>query len=1023
MKKQILLFVFILFAKNYFAQDWMGNLQGKNANFYQLQASFKEYFKDRDITAKGKGYKQFKRWEYMTEQRVYPSGNLSLLSTTWSNYEEFLKKNSASQQKYYGNNQITSTSWTPMGPFGPLSGLAENNLPRKAGRYNYITFNPSNPNIFWVGAPSGGLWKTTNNGATWSTNTDNLPIIGSTDMAIDPTNPNIMYMSTGDGYSSHYGTYSVGVLKSIDGGVTWNTTGLTFLPGQKEFLRHIIVSPFNPQIVLVATQSGIYRSKDAGTTWSHVTFLNTFDLEFKPGDPGKIYASTLSFWVSSDTGKTFVQTSSGIPTNGGRTEIAVTAANPNYVYVLKAGLNDLLQGVYQSTNSGASFTTKFSAPNILSADCITPQADGQGSYDLTIAASPLNANEITIGGINIWQSQNSGTSFTNIGCAYGTGNPPFIHADHHEVEYTPNGTLYSANDGGVYEYTGTQWNDISSPANIAMLYRIGTSSLSPALWITGHQDNGSNIYNSGIYNASLSGDGMDCFIDRTNDKNIFASRYNGTLMNSMDGGIVWNSVSTGSTSQSAWVTPWKQDPQTASTFWLGRDSMYRSTTSGGIFWQPRATLPGSIQGEMVTEFAIAPSNNQYLYVLHGNTGVYTSTNAGTSFVQSNSGLAGAIANAKASNVIVHPTNSSIAWVTFSGYYAGNKVFKTINGGTSWTNVSYNLPNISANCLVYEPGNSNDRIYVGMDVGVYYIDNTTNTWTLYNTGLPNVIVSDLEISPAAPTKIRAATFGRGVYQVDIVPNNAAPVCAFNYMGNICTLPSSIVMNDNSTNSPNAWSWTVLPAAGVTLNSSSIQTPTITFTNPGTYSISLTATNSFGTGAASVQTITIGSPTLSLSSTAQTICTGQTVTLTVSGATTYTWQPGNKIGSTATYTPAATKIYTVSATGMNGCVSKDTISVAVSPCTGVIQSANTFTRFSIFPNPANDKLNIFIGVDKPTEILLELTDVSGKLALSQNTLFINDKNPQQLNISMLAKGVYVLKITSKEIGSQAIKIIKE
>jgi hypothetical protein len=174
-------------------------------------------------------------------------------------------------------------------------------------------------------------------------------------------------------------------------------------------------------------------------------------------------------------------------------------------------------------------------------------------------------------------------------------------------------------------------------------------------------------------------------------------------------------------------------------------------------------MAGVSSTEYITEFAIAPSNNQYIYAIHGTTGMFVSTDGATSWNLRNTGIS--VASGALTSVSVDPSNPSIAYVTQSGYSSGKKVYKTIDAGFTWTNVSYNLPNIPANCSAFEIGSATGKIYVGMDVGVYYIDNTTTTWTLYNSGLPNTPVMDLGISAAAPNKLRAATFGRGVYEID------------------------------------------------------------------------------------------------------------------------------------------------------------------------------------------------------------------------------------------------------------------
>jgi hypothetical protein len=890
-------------------KDWRELMQDPNANFYDVQNAANAYWATHDTEEKGNGFKPYKRWEAFMEPRVYPSGNMYLASQTWQNYESFLETNN-SGNKVINPNLIASTTWTAMGPFGAMTGSACG-LPRKAGRDNFITFHPTTSTTYWVGAPAGGLWKTTNDGVSWTTNTDNLSVIGCSDLAIDPTNANIMYMATGDGDAGD--TYCIGVLKSTDGGATWNPTGLVWTVNQQRMMRRLIINPSNPQILIAASSAGIWRTANGGTSWTQVSTINAYDLEFKPTDPNTVYAgggatgTTHSFYLSTNGGTSFAVISNGIPTTGcNRMGIAVTLADPNYVYVIRSnsGTNGFAS-LHRSTASGTVFTQMSTTPDVLANSCVGTAGNGQGWYDLAIASSPLNRDEVVVGGINHWRSTNGGSTWTNIGCWNSTGaNPPYVHADVHEIEYTPAGTMFSANDGGIYKYTGTAWTDLSSPRNIAQQYRIGLSGTTADYWITGHQDNGSNIRTPTTYSASYCGDGMDCFIDRTNNMNVFSSTPQGGFRRSTNGGIAWTTI-TAVTGTGNWVSPWHQDPVTASTLYAGKSQLWRSTDLGATWTQLTAT-GGS--GSLV-EFAVAPSNNQVIYVIHG-TGLFKTINGGTSWTSVNTGLP-----ANKTYISIDPTDANNVWVTASGYTAGSKVFMTTNGGTSWTNVSTNLPNLPANCIVYEPGTS-DRIYVGMDVGVYYKDNSTTNWTLYNTGLPNTVIADLEISPANPTKLYAATYGRGVYKVDVV-TAAPPVSSFSVASTGLCAGTNISFTDQSVNAPTSWSWSVTPAAGVTVTTPTLQSPTMNFTSGGTYTVSMQATNIIGPGSVATQTVIIvGTPTVSIPVQSKTVCAGSAVSFTASGATTYSWTSGGGTGTVATYTPASLTVYTVTGT-TSGC----------------------------------------------------------------------------------------------------------
>ena len=935
MKKLLLFVVIIFFGQSLICQEWVDLKQNPNANFYDIQKSFNEYWKDKDNTVKSRGYKVFKRWEYNVEPRVYPSGDLSLLGKNAENFQEFLDNNheNLGNKTINSNALVASTTWSLVGPLGAMTGSATNGLPRKAGRDNFITFHPSTANTMWVGAPVGGLWKTTNNGTSWVTTTDNLNVIGCSDLAVDPVTPTTMYLATGDGDAGD--SPSIGVLKSTDGGATWNTTGLTAAANNNFLIRRLIINPSNPLILIAGTNAGIYRTINGGTNWTQINNVNTYDLEFKPGDPNTVYATGTSFYLSTNGGATFTQIASGIATTGSnRMAVAVTtnAAGLNYVYVIASNNSTSgLLAIYRSINSGVNFTTMATTPDVLANSCAAAAGGGQGWYDLAIAASPLNANEVVVGGVNHWRSLNGGTTWTNIGCWNSTGaNPPYVHADVHDLEYNSAGVLYSANDGGIYYYTGTSWTDITSTRNISQIYRIGLSSTSANYWITGHQDNGSNIYNGTTYNASYPGDGLDCFVDRTNNNNLFTETPNGGLVKSTNGGASWSSASAGLSGSVNWLCPWKQDPQTPNTIYAGLSTIWKSTNQG-TSWATLAALP--VTAGAVTEFAVAPTNSLVMYVLKSS-GVFRTINGGTSWTNITTGVP--VGSAAPTFVTIDATDPNTAWVTLSGYSAGNKIFMTTNGGTSWANVTSNLPNLPANCSVYQTG-SNDRIYVGMDVGVYYKDNSSVNWTLYNLGLPNTKIADLEISSAATGLLRAATYGRGVYQVDVIPLAVAPASIFSYTGSVCSGVAK-TFNDGSTNTPTSWSWSVTPAAGVTINTATSQNPNITFATAGTYSVLMQATNIFGPGNITTQTVIVtATPTVAVTGSVQTICSGSTATITASGATTYSWNTG---ATTAGINPVVTALTNYTVTGYNVTCSSSksaTINVTTSPTVNVTNAS--------------------------------------------------------------------------------------
>jgi len=814
----------ILFGAAASAQDWVAKMQNPNVNFFEVQKAFNKVYAEKEkemlrerISNAGRelqvenyeneipGYAQYKRWEWFMTPRVSKTGERFDPSMVWREMEKY---NSS-------NRSITSGAgnWTFIGPTttASLSG---------AGRLNFVRIHPTNANTLFVGSPSGGLWKSTNGGTSWTSNTDLIAqVIGCTDLAIDPVNPNIMYLATGDGDASD--NYSVGILKTTDGGNTWNTTGLSFSVGNTRTMSKILIDPNNTSTLIAATSGGIFRSADAGVTFTMVQGGSFKDMEFMPGDPNTVYACGTEFFVSSDNGVTWVRTTAGLPTaaNVSRMAIAVTPGNVYNVYMI-IGLpapNYGTLGFFRSTNQGASFA-QFS----------TPSLGNQQWYDLCIAVNPSNALEVMVGGQTQFQkSTNQGSTWTNIGGG--------MHVDHHDVIYTSSTTLYVANDGGIFRSTnnGSSWTNLNNNLAISQMYGFGQSTSNANLLLTGWQDNGTNRYN-GAWSASMGGDGMLAFIGRTNDQNMWGSQYNGSLNRSTNGGGSWSGANSGITEAGAWVTPWREDPVTANTLWAGFINMWKST-NGGQSW----TSPGTITGNTATIVAIAisPANNQVIWASTGNA-LYKSINGGATWSAVTSVPLGYISYIACSNA-----DANKAWVTYSGFNAANKVYQTNNQGTTWTDVSsLSMPNIPVNCIAYMNG-SNDGLYIGTDAGVFYKDATMNVWQPFGNGLPNVVVSQIEIYYAG-NKIRTSTYGRGMWESDYyVPGgNYSPSAYFTASQTIACPGAAVQFTDYSGGFPTSWSWSF---PGGSPAASTAQNPLVYYNTPGTYPVTLIAINAAGT----------------------------------------------------------------------------------------------------------------------------------------------------------------------------------
>jgi len=853
MKRIIFLLSILLITISTFAQEqsWVQMMQDPSANFYDIQKAFYSQWKDK-TPSKGQGYKQFKRWENFMEPRVYPSGKLShdVIAS------ELIKVVNDNNLKSRGQAQIAN--WQPLGPTNvPANGLSYASA--GIGRVNCVRFDPSNVNNIWIGTPGGGLWKSTNGGLNWTTNTDAFSTLGIADIAIDPTNSNVMYVATGDADGGD--TYSIGILKTIDGGSTWNTTGLTFVTSSYRKVTRILINPTDPNIIIATTNLGVYRSTNGGTNFTAVITSGTFfDLEFKPGDPTVVYAASYSgsgtakLYYSTNGGTSF-SIASGLPsTDVLRISIAVTPASPTTVYALVANSTDNgYKGLYKSTNSGVSYTLIHSSPNILSGDETASSSGGQGWYDLTLAVSPLDANLLYVGGVNVWKSTNGGSSFTITGHWYAgsSGTLPFVHADQHYLEFMPNSsTIISCNDGGIRKSTnnGSSWTDLSNGLQIMQFYKISGAATNANIVYGGAQDNGTNRKSSSTWSSVYGGDGMKCIVDPTNANIVYASTQYGGLVKSTNGGSSFGSMKPAGSPDGNWITPYALHPTTTSTMYAGYNEIYKSTNSGTSWTVVTSNLSS---GALYSSLVIAPSDGNYVYASTSNK-LFKTINGGTSWSNITTGLP--VSSASITNIAIAADDPNVVYVTFSGYSASNKVFKSVNGGSTWTNISTGLPNLPVNCIVVQNG-SDGGIYVGTDIGVYYKSNT-QAWTSFMTNLPNVSVRDLEIHYGT-NKIRAATFGRGLWESDLfnTPVALAPVADFSANNTSIIAGQSVAFTDLSVNSPTSWKWTF---AGGTPSSSTLQNPTVVYSTAGTYAVKLKSTNTVGSDSVTKLTYITVSP---------------------------------------------------------------------------------------------------------------------------------------------------------------------
>ncbi len=750
----------------------------KYTNFYEIQKAFQKYEK-KEMRERRKdhqesegedegpfaGFALYKRWENYMEPRVYPSGDITLPSTNFTEFNKYLS--SPYYESSRNNRSIPSATWTALGP----TGTSTNSWFTGAARVNFLRFNPTNSNIMWCASPLGGLWKSIDAGLNWTTNTDQLPVVGCSDIAINPTNPQIMYLATGDGNGggSQLSQPSIGIFKSTDGGNTWpiSSNTMNWAVSLNRGIYKLIINPLHPDTVMAATTNGVYRTIDAGLHWIQTQGGQFTDLEFKPGHPNTVYAvagvqSGGMFYKSVDAGATFMPVTDGLPLSSdvARLEIGVTPADSNYVYVVAVKKNTYdFYGFYRSVDGATHFTLQATTPNLLFG-----AAGSQAWYNLAMAVSPTHKDTILVGGTNLYKSLDGGVTWVKH-TAEVPGFIPFVHPDFHSITFVPgvsDATYITGSDGGLFKTTdnGVNWNPMNEGMQISQMYKFGVSPLNDYHILTGHQDMATQYYNGSTWAMFTpnTGDGMECIYEHDNDSIRYMESYYGRIIVTFNNYPLFNIVCTttgsGVNAVGSWITPYVMHPVHDSTLLVGKAQVWRTVNGGQSFTQVGNVTGGTTN---LLSLAYAESNPNYIYALKSNR-LFVSTD-GNTFTDKTGILP--FGSALMTSVAVSNTNPKKVWVTFSGYSAANKVWYSPDAGDTWINYSTGLPNLPVNCITYQHA-TDDGIYVGTDIGVYYRDNTLSSWQSFFTGLPNVDVEELEVAYGS-SKIRAATNGRGLWE--------------------------------------------------------------------------------------------------------------------------------------------------------------------------------------------------------------------------------------------------------------------
>jgi photosystem II stability/assembly factor-like uncharacterized protein len=697
------------------------------------------------------------------------------------------------KQRLLSTNSSNRSDWEPLGP------------QNFAGRILAITVDPNHPNTLYAGAASGGLWKSIDDGAHWNYLSTGMPVLGVSSIVINPDDSNEMFIgtgevygdfdpddvepnqSTGQGYTIRYrrGTYGIGILKTTDGGLTWDYSLDWSQEEELKGVNCLEISKFNSDVLYAGTTDGLFHSTDGGTTWNNILNLpNVTSLAMHPTNDGTmlvgvgVFGSAGSAVYRSTDGVNF--TPVDLPDFTGKATMDFSQSDPNIAFA-SIGNYDETIGLFRSEDGGINWTL------VNDYD----YAKYQGWYSHDVAINPTSST-VLVGGINVYRSTNEGQTLIpesdwllwNLS-AFPVEGPEqlpgdFIHADIHQIIYHPNipNKIYVASDGGVFksENDGLAFVSANSGLQTVQFYQKFSSSLSdPDFAIGGLQDNATAVYRGNLaWERKIGGDGFGTVIDPNDDRNVWGSLYYMRLFYSDDKAENFNS-NTGVLPGCGGVDPACFSNFSAPICFAPSSPNQRLYGASNIVYTIEngttrtATNDGNpLDGDNpVNCLAASPTDHNLVYA--GIAPLYTSPakmfkseNGGDTWTEVTNGLPDRFPM----EVMVDPCDNNVVYTVFGGYDLLSHIYKSENGGGSWNTLGEDLPDVPTNTIFIDPENT-QHIYVGNDIGVFVSTDGGDTWMTYSTGLPDACMVISLSYTAATRKLRVATHGNGVYETDLL----------------------------------------------------------------------------------------------------------------------------------------------------------------------------------------------------------------------------------------------------------------
>lgn len=646
------------------------------------------------------------------------------------------------------------------------------------GRCNTLAVMPGDENTVLAGFSAGGIFKTTDGGLNWHPVFDDHIELSIGDIIFDPTDPNIVYAGTGDPNLPSIVFNGDGIFKSTDAGESWQYLGLA----QQGIVSKIQIDPSNSQIIYAATmgnpyvrdnERGIYKTTDGGATWQQVLFVSdqagASDLVINPANPLILYAS---FWdrirnnsesvvygpharvyKTTDGGATWTHLSGGLPTEVmGRTGLAISAQNPDKLYVVYIDSLSTTGGMFKTTDGGTTWSP-------VDVNALEDKCGDFGWYFGKITLNPANDEEVYFHGIILWRKAAGATTWLT--AAGG-------HADSHDLVILPSGKRYWANDGGVYRKE-TNLNYWIRCKNLptTQFYHTNFNPHTPDIYWAGAQDNGIKKGNALAINDWANvypADGFRCGFHPDDPNTYWVEIQNGAIMKTTDGGATWQvgQYCLGTGDRCNWDTPYfisshQPDQHFAATYrvYISSTGTSWSAISGdltdGIIFGPRFHTVSCLNESPVLPGKLMAGTSDGNVWRRDPNGGWVNITAG-------------LPDRYVTSVHGSPTLPNRIFTSHSGFRDNEyipHIHRSDDNGQTWTDISGNLPQIPVNDLVVLAGHADSVLFAATDAGVYFTLNSGATWARLGGNMPFIPVFDIEQNPVRK-ELMAATYARGLW---------------------------------------------------------------------------------------------------------------------------------------------------------------------------------------------------------------------------------------------------------------------